>query len=225
MAKPSLKSIFSSPLVLVTAVRKIKVDGFFGGIVFGALFSMLVNLVTVQVQEMISRQRILEAVEWEIYNNLSQAKSVDTNVARVFENKEDPNPFFTFSKYTRDLWEQSTEPLQYIAQLSSETQAKVVVYYTVTVKGHNELIESLEKYSDSYLRNCFEVTVVKNAEERNECKVTYYQLLNSYADTADAMFKSSMEVLDVFHPTEDRLNNRFLRFMMGNKSVRVLSRK
>lgn len=225
MGKPNFKSIFSAPLVIVSSLRKFKINGFLGGIIIGAIFSMLVNLITVQIQEVISKQRILEAVEWEIVNNTLQASSVTTQANQRLKDKADYNIFFTYSSYSRDLWEQSTEPLQYISQLSPEVATKIAVYYSVVIKNQNEFIEKLSKVSDSVMNGCYDVLNEVSEKKKVECDITYLQLEKAYVNTADVVFKNGMDVLDQFHPTKDRLSSWFLKLMMGDESVKILSGK
>lgn len=197
-----------------------------GGLLIGALFSFIVNVFTIQIQESVAKQRILEAVEYEIFNNTSQAGSIIKQSQQTINKNENPNPFFTFQVFTRDLWEQSTEPLQYIAQLPSDIQSEIVVYYTVTIPRNNEMISKIQKYVDQNLSECFPIEgsfIDKNKEEF--CRTLYNSLLDNHASSAKNVFDEGLSVLDKFHPTQDRLNSRWLRLLMGSDSVRVLSRK
>ena len=185
------------------------------------------NIVTVQVQELIQKQRILEAIEWEIYNNSAEAKSVIDNALVIYKEKRLPTIFYSFPTYSKDFWSQSTEPMQYIAQLPPEVQAQIVVYYTTTIKKQNEMLNSLNEFGKAELskNNCFFLENETDQNTINSCKLMYYQLVNINSESADDIFEASWNVLDVFHPTQDRLNNWFLKLMMGDKSVRVLSGK
>jgi len=232
MTKLNLKPVFSTPVIFFSTIRKrlnffkkIRLNSFIGGLIFGAVFSLVVNIVTVQIQETIQKQRILEAVEWEIYNNSAEANSVIRSASTIFKEEQLPSMFYTFPTYSRDLWSQSTEPMQYIAQLPPEVQSQVVIYYTHTIKKQNELLNSLKEFGKSELseNNCFFLENETDPVKINFCKLLYYQLVKNNIDSADDVFKSSWEVLDVFHPTQDRLSNWFLKFMMGDKSVRILS--
>lgn len=227
MGKPNIKSIFSAPLVIVSSLRKIKINGFLGGIIIGALFSMLVNIFTVQVQEAISKQRILEAIENEITSNMLQASNVLTENNDTQQNNKGINNFHTFRKYSRDLWEQSTEPLQYIAQLDQETQIKLAGYYTISVPGANLVQDKFNDISGRMMSNCFDeygVDVING--KLAPCNKEYYKLLQLESlSTSKDMFEQGYALLQQFHPTADRLNNWFLRLMMGDKSMRILSGK
>ncbi len=206
-------------------IKKSRVDNFLGGLIAGALFSLLVNIFTLQVQEQISKQRILEAIENEIASNMLQASNVLTENNDTQQNNKGINNFHTFRKYTRDLWEQSTEPLQYIAQLDQKTQIKLSLYYTVTVPRTNLLQDKLNAISDKLITSCFDefyVDIIKS--KVSECNKAYYNLLQleSYS-TSKNIFDESFALLNQFHPTADRLNSRVLKFLMGSNSMRILS--
>lgn len=46
---------------MVKSLKKGKLSSFLGGLIIGALFSLVVNIITVHVQETITRQIYLEA--------------------------------------------------------------------------------------------------------------------------------------------------------------------
>lgn len=225
MAKINLKPIFSAPLVFISVIRKIKFNGFLGGILIGALFSLFVNVITVQIQETINKQRVLEAIEWEIFNNASLSTNIVDEAGIIFKESRIPSPFYVYRSYSRDFWQQSIEPMLYIAQLSPEIQTKLMVYYTVTVPGLNNLVESNKKISENLLQDCYSVYKEISSEEMNNCKKFYYEIVKTNMDTANDMFEESFDILQTFHPTQDRLNNVFLKLMMSGNSVRVLSGK
>lgn len=214
--------IFQSPFKLL---KRTRVDNFLGGLIVGALFSLLVNIFTLQIQEEISKQRILEAIENEVATNMLQASNVLTENNDTQQKNMGINNFHTFRKYTRDLWEQSTEPLQYIAQLDSQTQIKLSVYYTITIPRANLLQDKLNSISDKLTDNCFDEYDVEVIQDKlTECNKAYYNLLQLESDsTSKSLFNESYALLQQFHPTADRLNSRILRFLMGSQSMRILS--
>jgi hypothetical protein len=226
-----MKRIFSGFLGVfflpVKLVRRIKISGFIAGTIFGAVFSLIVNIVTVQVQEYIQKQRILEAIENEIVTNMLQASDILTYNIDIQQNNKGINNFHTFKKYYRDLWEQSTEPLQYIAQLEQDPQIKLNTYYAVTIPYENLLQDKLNKMSDKLFDDCFDKygkNVIK--DNSDECNKEYYLLLELESrSTVKAIYDESIAVLKIFHPTTDRLKSPILRFLMGTKSMRILSGK
>jgi hypothetical protein len=231
MTKFNSKSIFSSPINYLSIVgkkinifKKLGFNSFVGGLVFGAVFSLIVNMVTVKVQEIIQKQRILESVEFEILNNYLQANNIAAENTKQIVEKSNPNIFHTISPYFNDLLTQSTEPLQYIAQLDPSIQSQLTTYYSIIVKGQNEMMFKLNDYAEKKLIDCYDFSVLEEKEQK-KCLNDYYSILDIEADSADYMSKNSFELLDTFHPTKDRLNNPILRLFMGNKSVRILSHK
>lgn len=222
MTKFNLKSIFSAPLIFFSPLKKLKLNGFLGGLIFGAIFSLVVNMVTVQVQEKIQKQRILEAVENEILNNTLQAKSIyDQNIKNI---KEDdvPNIYHPFTTYSNDLWTQSTEPLQYISQLDPETQTAVILYYSLTIKHINNMVNKYEDMANSKLKDCYWFSTLNNTE-KDTCRFWNENILKWESETALDMAQYGFDLLNKFHPTQDRLNSPLLKLFMGNKSTKILS--
>ncbi len=93
-----MKKVFSSLILAVTfpvkLLKKTKVDNFVGGLIFGAIFSLVVNIVTVQIQETIQKQRILEAVENEILTNTLTANQIAKQNQDKIDKKEALNVFY-----------------------------------------------------------------------------------------------------------------------------------
>lgn len=220
------KKFISAPfLVIRSVIKKSKWDNFVGGLIFGAIFSLVVNVVTVQIQESINKQRILEAVENEIISNVLQAKSVIEENEKAQKNKSGINNFHTIRKYSRDLWEQSTEPLQYIAQLDQQTQIKLAGYYTITIPIENAIQDKLNKVLDKMIDVCYdEFSIELKKEKQIACNKNYLDLRDGEAgSTGRTMLDEGLKVLKQFHPTADRLNDPILRLLMGSRSTRILS--
>jgi len=223
MSKFNLKSVFSAPLIIFSPFRKLKLNGFLGGIIFGAIFSLVVNMVTVQVQEMIQRQRILEAVEFEILNNTLMADQTNKQNTEDINTQKDASVFHSFFKYSNDLWTQSTEPLQYIAQLDPQVQTDIVLYYTVSIRSINDMIEKYNNIANLKLNDCYYEFSNMSDNEKMECDTWNKMILRWEAESANDMANYGVKVLENFHPTRDRLNNFVLKLFMGSKSVKVLS--
>jgi len=219
-----MKKIWSSILLVFTfpirLLKKTRIDNFVGGLIFGAAFSLIVNVVTVGIQETVQKQHILEAVENEIVHNTIKANYL----AGVEHDENTPyNPFYTIQRYSRDIWEQSSEPLQYISQLDQQTQIVVTGYYTTTVPLSNGSLDNMQKITDEKLSDCINWDNSLPAEEVEKCNTWNNLRLDLEKSTALQMAKQGLEVLKEYHPTKDRLNNWFLRLIMGSKSTRVLS--
>jgi len=224
-----MKKIFSTFTIWISSplkiLKKLKFDTFLGGLIIGALFSMVVNVVTVKIQEEVSKQRILEAVENEILNNTLTASNIAVQDKETIDAKKTYNPFYFIRRYSRDLWEQSSEPLQFVAQLDQETQIAVSGYYTVTLPFNNGMLDRLEKLTETHLEDCAPIGNNLAVSQKELCSTWNEILLDSERSTAVSVANSGFKVLQKFHPTKDRLNNWFLKLLMGSESTRVLSGK
>lgn len=221
-----MKKILSSFTLLwvlpIKFLKRSKFDNFVGGLIFGAIFSLLVNILTVQIQEKIQKQHILEAVENEITNNTLRANYI---LGTTHKPDEQYNFLYTLQRYSSSLWDQSSEPLQYVTQLDQKTQIAVAGYYTITVPAHNNLLDRLERLTDEKLLNCDNLFKNLTTEEINSC-TQWNQIRNELEkSTALDMAKQGLEVMTIFHPTQDRLNDWFLKLVMGSKSTKILSGK
>lgn len=221
-----MKKVFSN-LLLITSfpfrlIRKLKIDNFVGGLLVGAIFSLIVNVVTLQFEELIQKQRILEAVENEIASNLIRANNILRTNNENIGKKVFINNFYVPPKYSSDLWTQSSEAIQYIAQLDPEVQTLVFTYYSFTVPTSNGFVDKTNEMLKVLFDRCFsiETALMKENELCYELNDTSRQLENI---AAEFISKEGFRVLQAFHPTKDRLSNRLLRFSMGDKSVRLLS--
>ena len=215
----SLLLVFTFPFRLL---KKTKVDNFVGGLIFGAIFSLVVNIATVQVQELIQKQRILEAIENEIVSNLLRADNILKTNNDALEKGTPVNYFYVAPEYSSDLWSQSSEPLQYVAQLDQRVQSGVIIYYSITVRNSNDLVGRTNEVINRTMDLCFDFQtfIMKDSEE---CKLWNRMVRDVENSSARLISGESLKLLEIFHPTQDRLKSKFLRFMMGDKSMRILS--
>lgn len=222
-----MKKIFSTLILIISypikLLRRSKFDNFVGGLIFGALFSLLVNIFTFQIQEIIQKQRILEALENEIVSNALTAEQIAVQNKKNIEDKSGYNPFSYLDRYSRDLWEQSSEPLQYIAQLDQSIQIPLLGYYSWTIPSQNGMLTRLENFTADKLKNCSPIGEVINVNDSDYCRQWNAVLLDSERSIALDVAVESFKLLKIFHPTRDRLNNWFLKLIMGNKSTKILS--
>ncbi len=225
-----MKRIFSS-LILIFVLPFIKFksifkDNFFSGLIIGAVFSLLVNIVSMQIQGLVEKQRVLEAIENEIVNNYLQANGDISTALYQQKQNEGANPFIINRKFSRNFWEQSSEPIQYVAQLDSETQIFISTYYNFLIPYSNAMIDISNDMYKSNMKDCFNYTKLISKQEQLNCDNSYYSYLNSNAKNISSLVsKKSEDLLKIFHPTQNRLNNPFLRFLMGSNSMRILSGK
>jgi hypothetical protein len=127
--------------------------------------------------------------------------------------------------YSRDLWEQSSDPLQYIVQLDRETQNAINLYYAFSIPMANKTSANIESMVKDRFTSCFMEMGIQSEKEIEECKTNYNLFLEFEKLPADWVSKASLDLLKKFHPTKDRLNNYFLRAVMGSDSVRPLADK
>ncbi len=221
-----MKKIFSTLLLVILfpirQIKKIKKDNFLLGLIFGALFSLIVNIISMQIQGKVDKQRVFEAIENEIVSNLIQASGNLSTANR--QSDKDANPFITVRKFSRDIWEQSIEPLQYVAQLDSKNQILINSYYSYLIPETNAVIDMRNALYIKSMEDCYNFNRVLTANEKEICNRKYHSYLDLNAlYNSDDVFKKSSELLKTFHPTQDRLNSPILKFLMGSESMRILS--
>ncbi len=224
-----MKKVFSSLILAITfpvkLLKKTKIDNFVGGLVFGAIFSLVVNIATVQIQEVIQKQRVLEAIENEIVSNLVRANS--TYDARVKDiNEITPiNLYYSPTTYSADVWGQSSDAIGYVSQLDPEIQTKVILYYSSTVPHSNYIAQKSMNFINSAIQLCFTENLEYKTLDKIRCETQTLFAYTSDKFGAESISNEGFEVLQVFHPTKDRLNSWFLKLLMGNKSTVILSGK
>lgn len=211
------RTVFTSFLLLF---RRFKADTFIGGLIFGAIFSLIVNVITIQIQELVQKQRVLEAVEGEIAANTRLASRIIDNNTKKIDSNESPNFFDTRPQYTTKVWGNS-EALKYIVQLSPEVQAELGSYYDVLVTGHNAILTKFEELSRKYLSDCFGADLT--ASQQTECREWNKVILTGEIETAKKVGTESAKLLQSFHPTKDRLNDWLLRLLLGSTAVGSLA--
>lgn len=225
-----MKKVFSSLLLIfilpLRQFKKIFKDNFLSGLILGAIFSLVVNVISMQVQGKVEKQRILEAIENEIYQNNVLANDNVTQAINQRKNKINASSYTIARKFSRDIWEQSVEPLEYVAQLKSNMQIEINAYYNIAIPASNQLIETLNSEYIGNMKNCFDDYIKKTEEEQNLCNDKQYFYLDSVAlYPSRLVYDQAIKILEIFHPTQDRLNSPILRFLMGSESMRVLSGK
>lgn len=213
--------IFTFPLRLL---KKSKIDNFVGGLIFGALFSLFVNIVTVQIQENIKRQRVLEAIEHEIVINTLRANTIIESDLKMLEDNKRINYFYVSNRYSYDIWRQSSDAIQYTSQLEQEQQLALIGYYTYRIGSANMLVDKTNEFIRNNMKGCYEdIEIYDEPKNKEECDFWNSQIIQTEIIAAQGISGGGFEVLEIFHPTKDRLRNPFLKLMMGDKSVTVLS--
>jgi len=205
-------------------LKKSRIDNFVGGLIFGAVFSLVVNIATVQLQEVIQKQRILEAVENEIVTNAIRAGvRIEQNENQVRE-KQLPNYYHTPLKYISNVW-QNSEAIKYTVELDPEIQGEIQIYYSSAIESANELVELDYRLQQSRLSDCYFSFEQLEETQKETCLEIYQTMLLNEADTAESVLNNSYNLLKKFHPTKDRLSNPLLRLLLGDKAMVVRSGK
>lgn len=209
-------------MLKINIFRKIHINHFAGGIIFGAIFSLVVNVITINIQDTIQKQRVLEALENEIVNNEVLAyNAINLNDSEIKQNKP-PSYLHDFKKYSNRVWI-SSEALKYTMQLDPAVQNKLIAYYNVTIDGWNEDLDKNNEWSKQNMTTCHFPRVETSPKDKKTCSDVYQSLLQNETFIAANLGQTTIGVLKVFHPTQDRLQNLFLKLLMGDKARVVLS--
>lgn len=227
-AKQVFSTILSSPVVLFRRFKKIKLDSFVGGLVFGAIFSLIVNVITVQFQEMITKQKYLESLEREIVSHLVRSSVIKEDIEES-QASDDSDPLVLAWRYDTAVWD-STDILGYIYDLESSKQAEITAHYSFRVSDINRTLDYIE---DSMNQLEFDaITCYLQQRPDEECAIlddAHYeaaQLFEGYTlQIADRMHTSAQDLLEDFHPTQDRLDNWVLRILMGDEVTYITNVK
>jgi len=225
--------ISSVPHYIITFFRKIKLDNFIGGLVVGAIFSLVINLLTVQVQETILRQRSLESLEWEISSHNSLALRAVEQYNTYFQDLDTTGnteqfrykSIFVGMRLDTRIWD-SAEIGKYLFQIKPEAAANLSAYYAITVDTANSLLEEFDvEYTRLYNEKCSELQ-----DEMSDgyvidiafCIHLNQSALDYYSEVLEDLSDSAVDVLAIFHPTQDRLDSFWLKLLLGNESVKNL---
>lgn len=202
-------------------IERIKLDGFAGGLIFGAVFTLIVNIITAQITDEIARQRALEALENEIALNTIKANTIIIQNNKNISNNILPNIFYTYQQYEDNVWSNSTT-LQYLEQINPNVQANVNNYYEYQIKGNNTLLANLNSLSRSVMQNCFGISNPLTPDQVKTCKAQNAIFEDIERSSAIAVSKSGYVLLSQFHPTKDRLHNPILLMLMSNNAIGFL---
>lgn len=223
----STKLLLLSTRNLLIKVRNIKFSGFIGGLIFGAIFSLVVNILTVKIQETVDRQRVLESLEREMtYHSLS-ANHIYSEFNKIktlpLDQLYDPQLTMSLTFQTR-VWD-STDASKYLLELDPDTASMIETYYDVTVRGINELMMgNYDMYKKIYepCKPFYEYLTGNKPFNTIDCRQIAEKSIETHAYVVDTVVDTLDEVKKSFHPTKDRLASPFLSFLMGNKSVEIL---
>lgn len=200
---------------------KIKLNGFIGGLIFGAFFSLLVNVATFYVSDAVAKQRALESIENEITSNNILANVIVNQNNKSIGNNDLPNLFYSYHRYTESVWN-NPSTLSYIEQLDPIIQAQISTYYQYVITGSNAQIDKLELLSGSILQKCFTYTIPLDTQTDKACRLMNGAFLNMESNSALSVSSTGLKLINIFHPTRDRLKNPLLRLLMGGNAIGAL---
>lgn len=209
--------------------RKIRFDNFIGGLIIGAIFSLVVNVFTVQIQESVSRQRALEAIEREVAQHYLDTtlfyneKDYFEGLASSGEGLYYPEVFYY--RLNAKIWD-SGEALKYIFELDPEVATDLSSYYERAVRiSNNSFGRIQDEFEESFNIRCRPSNVLRDPDFRPDtdyCNALILETFAIYGSVYDDVSGVTDTVLQNFHPTQDRLDSIWLRFILGNKSIDVL---
>lgn len=208
-------------------LKRTKIDNFVGGLIIGAIFSLAVNLLTVQTQEIISKQRTLEAIEREITFHALTVSSLVNEERRIATSSGviQLNVDGVMAKrFSTKIWD-NPEVYKYLLEVDPNSSAKIDVYYSVMVNEMNRLLEENYQYYQELYKPCrpfYTLITSKNNQSKEYCNMIAYNSIQLQADIATNLLNTTTDVKNSFHPTKDRLNNIFLRVLLGNQTVNIL---
>jgi hypothetical protein len=229
--KNSLRKVFTgivhSPEKVIILFKKSKVDNFVGGLLIGALISIAINLFSMKIQEDISRQKALEAVEREMTYHLLDVKRI-INQYEIFKTSSPSARLAADSimntRFSTKVWD-NTEIYHYLLELDPKIAASLETHYEIIVKPLNSMLSDNEELYKRLYEPCkpfYEILTQKKAQTLGYCNVVALDSTESEMKISYGVIKSLDETKKLFHPTKDRLNNWWLKFLLGDKTVNIL---
>lgn len=219
--------ILSTPFYFIKKVFRGNLDNFVGGLIFGAVFSLIVNIATVKVQEDLSRQRALESLEREMIYHSLNANNLFKEVNRVnsLPDKQIINEDFVMNvRFDTRVWD-SSDVSRYMLEIDPNVGPSVEMYYTIYVFNANRILkENLDAYNKLFepCRDLYSLTSGKPKQSVEYCNKTTRYFLEAQTTAAALITEGQKNYQSTFHPTRDRLNNPWLRVLLGDKSIEIL---
>lgn len=196
-------------------------DNFLSGLILGALLSLLINMMSIKIQGAIDRQRVLESIENEIRTNQLIA-DLNINLA-MRQRNQNANQYIRPQEFTKDVWQQSIEPLLFISTLPNNIQASINTFYSLLIPHSNNMNKMLADEYTQEMIGCFDYGKILSPAEQKLCNDKYHLYLINVAQYISAdVANESTEILKLFHPTKDRLNNPLLRLFMGTEGIQTM---
>lgn len=222
-----IKNVFATPFLFINFFKKTKLDNFVGGLIIGALFSLLVNLLTVRTQEIISKQRALEALEREITLHILDSRSIFEMESRIATASANNMPYvddMIATRFSSRIWD-NTEIYKYLLEIAPHSSGLIDVYYRVTVNTVNRHLDTNEKLFKNRYEKCtleYELFTKGQPETKEYCLQVARDAVTVHAIWAEHIANNTSLVKAEFHPTKDRLSNFWLKMLLGDKTIEIL---
>lgn len=216
------RKIISTPVIAVQRfLKKSRWDNFIGGLIFGAFFSLFVNLITIQVQETINQELYLEALENEIASHLIQTSVSVQQADDNLRKGNRPNYYNTELPFITRVWD-SSDGLRYIVKLNPTVQANITTYYSYIIRANNTSLNKEEEFTNIRLKDCYVDFNKLTKPKQDECMREYQAHIFRNVSSYKQVHEHASKLLDVFHPTKNRLKDPILRLLIGSDSVEFL---
>lgn len=225
--KRILTKLFNILLLPFRFLRKTSADNFALGLMFGAIFSLVVNIATVKIQEDINRQRTLEALEREIVDHHLMVNNIvrDRDAVYTFSVDEYAYPSTMSFRFNTSVYD-SDQVKAYLFEINPQTAAKIESYYSYLVEGSNVNLDRNEKaYNLLGGERCqpvFDIIYGVEKESAAFCNELSVKILTANIGYADSIYTNVEEIRKTFHPTQDRLDNWWLKLLLGDKAYEVM---
>ena len=225
-----MKKIFSSLLLVFTSllrtIKKSKFNNFVAGLMFGAVFSLVVNVTTVKVQENISKQRALEALERELISHSLAMNSIARDEDSAYS-EDDADYIFptTIGFRLSSRVYKSDVVIPFMFEINPDVAARIETYYDFVVQNVNQNLERNESTYNELSEKCQIMYSFYYGEEREEvkkCNELVRITLTSNKVFSPLVHDHVNEIRESFHPTQDRLNSRWLRLLLGDQAYEIL---
>lgn len=184
------------------------------------------------IQESLSRQRALEAVERELTFHLLDVSTIINEEKRLIEASNSGTlnidnvavDGVMAKRFSTKVWD-NTEIYRYLLELNPEVAPSVELYYETIIKGTNRMLEESNNYYTKLYEPCkpfYSILTGNKPQDINYCSLVAQRSIQTQSDIAYSILKHQEEVKQKFHPTKDRLNSLWLRFLLGTNSVNIL---
>jgi hypothetical protein len=215
-----MNSLILLILFPIKLLKKTRIDNFVGGLIFGAVFSLFVNIATVKVQEDINRQRVLESIERELVQQSLNANNAIIEENQALDSKDEKlaSTVTLGRSYPTRIWD-NLEASKYIFELPSVTAGKIESHYSLFPDMVNNHITAVKLEFDTLYKGC-NITidqVINNEKFRptkdcNDIARSAFYINNVFNSS---IIKQVDEIRATFHPTQNRVNSWWLSILLG----------